>query len=414
MPAERSRGSCRGDQPPPSSLHASPSGALPLRAAGAPVRRAARSLPVLALVILFVLGCASVRPVDPSLVDRLGELLLVGFRGTEVEGNDELRHLLCDLKVGGVIIFERDIATQLPRNIASLEQLVRLTRDLQALARRCAGRPLLIAVDAEGGTVMRLSPRAGFSPTLGHGELGELGDLALTELEARRIGTMLREAGIAWNLAPVVDIALNPFNTVVGEAGRAFSGDAERVTAHARVYLRGMRAAGILTTLKHFPGHGSSWADSHLGFVDVTGTAIPALELRPYRELIAEGLADSVMTAHVFNRDLDADAPATLSRRTINYLLRGALGFGGVVVSDDLLMGAIRDHYGLEQAAVLALRAGVDVLLIANNTRGRETTGADRARAAILEALAKGTLQTSAVESALARIQRLHARVGGF
>lgn len=373
----------------------------------------ARRLRILALPLLL-LGCATVRPVDPSLVDRLGDLLLVGFGGTEVQGNDELRHLLCDLKVGGVILFERDTATELPRNVASLEQVTRLSRDLQTLARRCAGRPLLIAVDAEGGTVMRLSPRAGFSPTLGHGELGELDDLALTELEARRIGSMLREAGINWNLAPVVDIALNPFNTVVGEAGRAFSADAERVTTHARVYLRGMRAAGLLTTLKHFPGHGSSWADSHLGFVDVTDTAIPALELRPYRELIAEGLVESVMPAHVFNRHLDPDSPATLSRRTITYLLRGALGFEGVVVSDDLLMRAIRDHYGLEQAAVLALRAGVDVLLISDNTPVRETTGADRALAAILEALAKGTLQTSAVESALARIQRLRARLGGF
>jgi beta-N-acetylhexosaminidase len=380
---------------------------------GRPARRATRSLPLLVLVIL-ILGCASVRPVDPSLATRLGELLLVGFRGTEVGGNAEVFHLVCDLKVGGVILFERDVATQAPRNIASLEQLTQLTRDLQELARQCAGRPLLIAVDAEGGAVMRLSPRAGFSPTLGHGELGEQGDLALTELEARRIGTMLRETGINWNLAPVVDVALNPFNTVVGEAGRAFSADPERVTAHARAYLRGMRAAGILTTLKHFPGHGSSWQDSHLGFVDVTDTAIPELELRPYRELIAEGLVDSVMTAHVFNRRIDRHHPATLSRDTIHSLLRGELGFHGVVVTDDLLMGAIGKHYGLEHAAGLALGAGVDVLLIANNTPVGETTAADRVLAAILNALATGTLQTSTVESALARIQHLRARLGGF
>jgi beta-N-acetylhexosaminidase len=373
-----------------------------------------RWLRILLVFPFLALGCASVRPVDSSLASRLGEHLLVGFGGTEVEGNAEVFHLLCDLKVGGVILFERDTATGAPRNITSPAQATRLTRDLQALARRCTGRPLLIAADSEGGTVMRLSPRAGFPPTLGHGELGQLDDLALTELEARRIGTMLKEAGINWNLAPVVDVALNPFNTVVAQAGRAFSADPERVTAHARAYLHGMRAAGIVSSLKHFPGHGSSFQDSHLGFVDVTDTTNPEIELRPYRELFAEGLVDSVMTAHVFNRRVDSEYPATLSRSTVHGLLRGELGFDGVVVSDDLLMGAISHHYGLEQAAVLALQAGVDILLLSNNSPTHETAAADRVVAAILSALATGTLQTPTMESALARIHRLRSRLGGF
>jgi len=375
-------------------------------------RCATRSLPFLALVML-ALGCASVRPVDPSLANRLGELVLVGFRGTEVEDNADLFHLLCGLKVGGVILFERESATGAPRNITSPEQVTRLTRDLQALARRCAGRPLFIAADGEGGPVMRLSPRAGFSDTLGHGELGEHDDLALTELEARRIGAMLREAGINWNLAPVVDVALNPFNSVVTQARRAFSADAERVTAHARAWVLGMRMAGILSSLKHFPGHGSSFQDSHLGFTDVTDTANTDVELHPYRELTAEGLAESVMTAHVFNRNLDPDYPATLSLRTVTGLLREELGFQGVVVSDDLLMGAIRDHYGLEKAAVLALAAGVDILLISENDPAR-ADAADRVLAAVRRALARGTLQPSTVEAALARIDRLRARLGGL
>ncbi|MBI4240237.1 MAG: glycoside hydrolase family 3 protein, partial [Candidatus Rokubacteria bacterium] len=276
----------------------------PLRAAGRPACRATRFLLLLPLA-LAVVGCASVRPVDPVLASRLGELLLVGFGGAEVEGNAEVLHLVCDLKVGGVILFERESASGAPRNITSPEQLAWLTRDLQALARRCAGRPLLIATDSEGGSVMRLSPRVGYSSTFSAQELGDLGDLAVTELEARRIGRMLGEAGINWNLAPVVDLALNPVNPVIVGHGRAFGADPERVIAHARAYLNGMRAAGIRTTLKHFPGHGSSLTDSHLGFVDVTDTASLELELRPYRTFIAEGLADSVMTAHVFNRKLD-------------------------------------------------------------------------------------------------------------
>src|SRR6185503_20009947 len=118
-------------------------------------------------------------------------------------------------------------------------------------------------------------------------------------------GARLREAGIAWNLAPVVDVGYNPANPVIVGAGRAFGADPDRVTAHARAYVAGMRAAGVLTALKHFPGHGSSFADSHLGFVDVSDTARPALELAPYRALLAEGVVDAVMTAHVYNRRLD-------------------------------------------------------------------------------------------------------------
>lgn len=362
-------------------------------------------LRLLALALLLA-SCAPIRPVDPALSARIGELLLVGFRGTEVEGNAELRHLLCDLKVGGVILYERDVATGGPRNITSPEQVQRLTRDLRALALSCAGRAPLIAADNEGGAVMRLNARAGYPPTLGHGELGELDDVALTELEARRIGRMLREAGIDWNLAPVVDVAANPFNTVLVQSGRTFSQSPERVTAHARAYLRGMHAAGILTALKHFPGHGSSFEDSHLGFVDVTRTADLAAELLPYRALIGEGAADAVMTAHVFNRNVDPRHPATLSAPTIDGVLRRELGFSGLVVSDDLLMEGIVSRYGIEEAAVLALRAGVDLLLLSHNTLAQDQSATDRVINAIRQALADGRLSPETVETALARVRR--------
>jgi beta-N-acetylhexosaminidase len=348
--------------------------------------------------------------VDPALSARIGELLLVGFRGTEVEGNAELRHLLCDLRVGGVMLYERDVPTRGPRNISSSEQVKRLTTDLRALARSCAGYTPLIAADNEGGAVMRLNARAGYPPTLGHAELGEADDVALTELEARRIGRMLREAGIDWNLAPVVDVAANPFNTVLVQSGRTFSQSPERVTTHARAYLSGMHAAGILTALKHFPGHGSSFEDSHLGFVDVTKTADPPTELAPYRALIGESAVDAVMTAHVFNRNVDPQYPATLSAPTIDGILRKELGFSGLVVSDDLLMEGIVSRYGIEEAAVLALRAGVDLLLLSHNTLARDTSATDRVIGAIRQALADGRLTSERVETALARVQGFRTR----
>lgn len=366
---------------------------------------------LLALALLLG-GCATLSPVDPALDARLGELLLVGFRGTEVEGNAELRHLLCDLRVGGLILYERDLATGGPRNITSPAQVRRLTAELRALARRCAGQTPLIAADNEGGPVMRLSERAGYPPTLGHDELGALGDLAVTELEARRIGGMLRDAGIDWNLAPVVDVGRNPFNTVLVQAGRTFAQTPERVTAHARAYLRGMRAAGVLTALKHFPGHGSSFEDSHRQLPDVTATADPEAELLPYRALIADGAVDAVMTAHVLNRNLDPDRPATLSAATIRGILRGRLKFDGLVVSDDLLMAGIVSRYGIGEAAVLALEAGVDLLLLSRNVPGEDDTAADQALHAIRGALADGRLAPETVLKALGRLHVLRGRLG--
>jgi len=281
---------------------------------------------------------------------------------------------------------------------------------MHARAQACAGRRLLIAVDAEGGRVMRLGPAAGYSDTLSHRDLGETGDLTTTELEARRIGGRLRRAGIDWNLAPVVDVGYNPANPVIVGNGRAFGAEPAAVVAHARAYLAGLHAAGVLTALKHFPGHGGSFKDSHLGFVDVTDTANAAIELVPYQALMAEDVVDSVMTAHVFNRRLDRRYPATLSRATVTGVLREQLGWRGVVVSDDLRMGAIEQHYGLDDAAVLALGAGVDVLLIADDRLPDGRSAAEVAVTALRHALASGRLAPSAVTAALARVDALRGR----
>ena len=372
---------------------------------------------VSAILVLVLAGalagaCAAVaapRRPPPSL--PVAELLLVGFRGTEVEGNAEVHRLVCHVKVGGIILFELDTATGLPRNMVNPQQIAKLTADLQDLARRCARRPLFIAADAEGGRVNRLSTRIGYPPSLSAAEMGQNGDLAATEAEARRIAVTLREAGINWNLAPVVDVAINPENPAVVALGRTFSADARIVTAHARAYILGMRAEGVLTSLKHFPGHGSSLRDSHVGFTDVSDTADLEAELLPYELLIKEGLADSVMTAHVFNKGLDPWDPATLSRYTVNRILRNRFKYKGVVVSDDLLMGAIVKHYGLEEAAAKALNAGVDVLLISGNMPQAQVFAAERVVLAINRAVTSGLVSRKRVLEALNHVQALRARL---
>ena len=362
---------------------------------------------VVAVLLASVLaGCRTVIPPDPALVTALsgdlGQLLLVGFRGTDADADEDLERLVCRASVGGLLLFGR--------NVVDTGQVAHLTARIRERARQCGDRRLLITVDAEGGQVMRLGPAAGYTPTLSAEALGAGNDLALTELEARRIGRMLRAAGINWNLAPVVDVGYNPANPVIVGPGRSFSANPRLVAAQAGAWIRGMHAAGILTALKHFPGHGSSFADSHHGFVDVTETADPDLELPPYRALIAQGLADSIMTAHVFNRRLDPHHPATLSAPTVTGLLRERLGFTGLVVSDDLRMGAIEEAYRMDHAALLALLAGVDMVLIADDRLPDGRSGAEVALTTLRQALADGRLPLDRAASALARVRALQTR----
>jgi len=366
-------------------------------------RLAAASL----LGIFLAAGCtAGLAPDDArlgALERELGTLFLVGFRGTEAVGNPDLARILCEYRVGGVLL--------LGRNIVDSDQLARLTGALTAQSAACTSHKLLVAVDAEGGHVMRLGRELGWPATFSAHELDETNDFVLTEREARRIGAMLRAAGINWNLAPVVDVGYNPANPVIVGSARSFGATALQVTEHARAFVQGLRAEGVLTTLKHFPGHGSSFDDTHRGFTDVSDTGSPELELAPYRALIAEGLADSAMTAHVYNKRLDEQYPATLSRATVSGLLRGHLGFTGPVVSDDLRMGAIERQYGIGEAAVLALDAGVDVLLIVDERLPDGGSATQRALFAIKRALAGGALDSARAEAAFERVRALRARL---
>jgi beta-N-acetylhexosaminidase len=297
----------------------------------------------------------------PSLRDKIGQMLLVGFRGLTIEEAAEVVADIRDRNLGGILLFDTDQPTHgAVRNVESPAQLTALVAGLQALATT----PLLVAIDEEGGLVARLDQRHGFPPTVSAADLGAQDDLAVTREAGDQIAATLASVGVNLNLAPVVDLNVNPTNPIIGALGRSFSADAEVVTAQAEAFIEGHRAAGIRTTLKHFPGHGSSTGDTHLGVVDVTDTW-SAVELEPFRNIIRDALADAVLTAHVFNATLDPEHPATLSQPTITGILREQLGWDGLVISDDMQMGAIRQAYGYADAVRLAILAGVDVLTIA-------------------------------------------------
>ncbi len=338
---------------------------------------------------------------DTDLDVKIGQMLLLGFRGFELTADNPIFTDIRERHIGGVVLFQYDSELKSwERNIQSPDQLRALNQSLQALA----ATPLLISIDQEGGIISRLNPSNGFPATESQKYYGDKNDPALTRAAAESEGKVLRDLGINLNLAPVVDLALNPDNPIIAKYERSFSADPDIVTAQA-AEIEGYHAQNILTTLKHFPGHGSSTADSHQGFVDVT-TTWQASELEPYRNLIRAGLADSVMTAHIFNSNLDPKYPATLSKNIITGILRDQLGYDGVVISDDMQMGAIRNDYGYEQAVELAINAGVDILAIANNLVYDPEIGA-RTVALIKQMVADGRVSPERIEQSYQRIMKL-------
>lgn len=346
-------------------------------------------------------------PEDPlSLEEKIGQMLLVGFRGLTVNDDSPIVQDIRQRNLGGVVLFDYDVPNRSPnRNIQSPEQLRALTAALQA----AASTPLLVAVDYEGGMVNRLKEKYGFPPTVSHQFLGQADDLELTRRYTRTMAETLAEVGINLNLAPVVDLNTNPDNPIIARFQRSFSADPEVVTRHARVFIQSHHEKGILCTPKHFPGHGSSSTDSHKGLADVTETWSPS-ELEPYQQLNQEGLVDVIMTAHVYNAHLDPGYPATLSKKIIAGLLRQEIGYDGVVITDDLQMGAISRYYGFDEAVVLAVEAGVDILAIANNSVYEEGAAA-RAMSLIKQAVEAGRISPERIDESYQRIQRLKSRL---
>lgn len=306
---------------------------------------------------------------NDSLDKKIAQMLLVGFRGMALPQQDD--QFVRDLKagrMGSVILFDYDVPTkEYKRNIESPQQVRTLTAQLnKAASESGSGLPLFISIDQEGGRVNRLKAKYGFPSTVSQQYLGKINNLDSTRFYAAKTAQTLAELGINLNFAPSVDVNINPENPVIGKVERSFSPEPRTVTAHAAIVIEEHHKKNIVTTLKHFPGHGSSKADSHKGFVDVSDTWKPD-EITPYAELIKQGNVDMIMTAHIFNARLDTACPATLSKRIITGILRDSLKYQGVVISDDMQMGAIADHYGLETAIERCISAGVDILCFGNN-----------------------------------------------
>ncbi len=342
---------------------------------------------------------------EASIELMAGQMIILGFRGDNAEANPILNQIQ-NLQLGGVILFDRDMNPLIgTRNVTSKPQLKKLVSSLH----KHSEYPLFVGVDQEGGKVARLKEKKGFLPLPSAREMGK-GSPEKTFLLADKLGEELAYLGINIDFAPAVDVEVNPENPAIAKLDRSFSANAQVVTAHARAFLQGLEAHHVLGCIKHFPGHASSLTDTHNGIADITTSWQKDVELLPYQELISENIIDMVMIGHLVNKNLDEKYPASLSKATISGLLRDDLGFKGVVITDDLQMGAIVDHYNLDQVVELAINAGVDILLYGNNVSYDDKVG-NKVKDTILKLVASGKISRQRLEESYTRIRNLKAKI---
>jgi len=343
-----------------------------------------------------------------TLDEKIGSMLMVGFLGTSAPKNSQICKDIRDYNLAGVILFDvNPVNHSQPKNIATKKQVAKLTEELQACSK---DGKLLISVDQEGGKVQRLKSKYGF-----YGKFPKAKDVSkMSDVSVRthynKMGAELSSVGINYNLAPDVDLAINKKNHVIYKLGRSYGANPKTVVKYSSIFMDAMHNNGVLTSLKHFPGHGSSLGDTHKGFVDVT-KLWKKVELEPYRMLAHSAVIDTVMVAHVFNKNLDEKYPASLSAKTVNGLLRQEFGFDGVVITDDLQMGAIQHKYGLKNTLKLAINAGDDILLFGNQLSVKSMVKTDTLVNTIKSMVKSGEVNLADIEKSNERLDRLKEKL---
>jgi beta-N-acetylhexosaminidase len=358
-----------------------------------------RSISICFFLIFGVVVQSSAQTLD-SLDIKIGQMILIGFPGPAVDSKvlDEIRAG----KVGSIILFEKNIP---PTN--SFVALKKIIWTYQ----QAATIPLFISIDQEGGRVNRLKDKYGFPRSITAAAMGKAPNLDSVRFYAEATASTLAGLGINMNFGPVVDLASNPNNPIIAKYGRAFSANEDSVVLFAKEFIKEHHRFNVLTSLKHFPGHGSSKDDTHLGIADVTNTW-EERELKPYASLIDSGYVDAIMTSHIVNRKLDKDGnPGTLSTDILDGILRKRLKYQGVIFTDDMQMHAITKHYGLEDAIKLAINGGVDIMTFSNNIQGSDERTVDKVHAIIKDFVSRGIVKKERIDESYARIMKLKSRL---
>ncbi|MEZ5016205.1 MAG: glycoside hydrolase family 3 N-terminal domain-containing protein [Flavipsychrobacter sp.] len=355
---------------------------------------------LLFFTVLLLKTVSAYTQVPDSLTIKIGQMIMIGLDDRKAVMNNST--ILNEVKkgiVGGVILFEKNIDRTNPKN-----RLVQLT----GILRENATIPLFVAIDEEGGKVHRLKSKYGFPSMPSAAYLGKIDNADTTLFFNRRLASTLSSLGINVNFAPTVDLAINPNNRVIVKNGRSYGKSYDQVVKHAYPAIKAHQEGGVVAVLKHYPGHGSSTGDTHLGLVDVTKSWREE-ELLPYSLLLEKVNYDAVMVGHMVNKKWAEDLlPATLSKKTINKL-RVEVGFNGVLFSDDMQMQAISNHYGLEASVVMAINAGIDVLVFGNNvpTTNNAHVTATQIHDIIKRAVLDNKISRQKIDDAYTRIMTL-------
>lgn len=343
----------------------------------------------------------SIKQAQPSLDYKIGQMILIGFRGYDLHGNENLRIVEKQLKesrIGGIIILNDNIRNRI--------QLKNLVKHLKTTAGK---NKLLVAIDQEGGKVTRLSMSKGFTEIPSHREVASRcsGNEAFNYYKSN--AELLKDLGINLNLGPVLDLDINPKSPAIGRYERSFSKDPYTVAFYAEMFITAHHETGILTAAKHFPGHGSAKNDTHEGLTDITDTFVSD-ELLPYRLLNRKKLLDMVMSSHVMHKKIDSLYPASLSEKHIDLVLRKTLGYKGIVLSDDLQMKSVSQYYNLEKTVILAVNAGNDLLLFSNYFYP-DPHIPEKVAKIIKKALQDGLINPSRIDEAYERIRALKEKL---
>lgn len=333
-----------------------------------------------AVIFLLSLGCCLASDLD----EKIGQMLIIGFKGDNIKNTKKIQKQIKNGKISGVILFSKNISTkddfaQMNKKFLSLNEITPI-----------------VAIDNEGGLIQRHK----FFNNLSAKEISELNDED-TKKEYEKMARSLKELNINFNFAPVVDLELNK-KSIISKKNRSYGDNPEIVYKNAKIFIEEHNKQNIATSIKHFPGHGSIDVDTHLSFADATNTFKDS-ELQPYRDLKNYNKLNGVMVSHIFNSKFDDKYPASLSKNTIDYL-KNDIGFDGLIISDDMDMGAIRKNYSFDEAIKLSINSGVNLLIFSNNIQFYDRNIVNKIHKSIKKQLKSGDIKMENIDSSYEKI----------
>ena len=338
-----------------------------------------------------------------DLEKLVGQLIIGGFRNYTIQKKSNIVKYIQKYNLAGVILYDEDVAIggTGTRNVKSQSQVKKLIKDLKNYSNK---QDLLITIDQEGGMVHRLKSVYGFPETPSWKHIGLLNNELITKQFSNTISNTLLDIGININFAPVLDLDYGN-NTVIGNSERAFSSKPNKIIKHAKIFINSHKKNNIISCAKHFPGQGSAFGDTHEGYTDISKTWT-VKDLLPFDELIQSNKIDMIMVSHTFDKKLDSNYPASLSKKIVTNMLQNDLGFNGVIICDDPSMKAISDNYNLEETFEHMLNAGIDLFCLGNNLI-YDSNYISKSIKAVVKLLISGKISKKRINKSIDKINKL-------